>query len=310
MDCEFVGVGEGGNEHMLARCSLVNGHGEILYDKFVRPTEKVVDFRTCVSGIRYGDVNGPHAVDFKDCQADIAALLKNKTLVGHSVMHDLKVLMLSHPWTSIRDTAKCKLLCPQRPRPLRALVKERLDKVIQEGEHSSVEDARAVLQVYKSVHKEWERHLRQKKSRRFTTPAASASSASHTSSSSTSSSSASLAAVACGQDLDGSFDDYSSSVTADLVTSSIPAPEHSSHQRKRKQPEPLVSVESGVQPSSDGTGKKDKRTRDHMNNLSLKRNKQKFPVSATNSKASAASQPHTHSNTVLPVVSSFRATSR
>ena len=41
---------------MLARCSLVNRFGHVLYDKYVAPREWVTDFRTKYSGIRVQDV--------------------------------------------------------------------------------------------------------------------------------------------------------------------------------------------------------------------------------------------------------------
>ena len=46
IDCEMVGVGRRGEDSILARISLVNHFGNCIYDKFVKPTEKVVDFRT------------------------------------------------------------------------------------------------------------------------------------------------------------------------------------------------------------------------------------------------------------------------
>ena len=52
MDCEFVGTGPFGEEHMLARVSIVNINGDIIYDTFVAPQERVVDYRTEVSGVR------------------------------------------------------------------------------------------------------------------------------------------------------------------------------------------------------------------------------------------------------------------
>ena len=52
MDCEMVGVGIDGSDSILARVSIVNVHGKCVYDKYVRPTEKVTDYRTEVSGIR------------------------------------------------------------------------------------------------------------------------------------------------------------------------------------------------------------------------------------------------------------------
>ena len=47
----MVGVGEMGLESMLARVSIVNQFGQCLYDKYVKPTEPVVDYRTTVSGV-------------------------------------------------------------------------------------------------------------------------------------------------------------------------------------------------------------------------------------------------------------------
>ena len=51
-----MGVGPEGSENALARVSLVNFHGHVILDKFVKPQEKVVDFRTAVSGVRPSDL--------------------------------------------------------------------------------------------------------------------------------------------------------------------------------------------------------------------------------------------------------------
>lgn len=56
MDCEMVGVGSGGQDSILARVSIVNQYGHCIYDKFVSPTENVVDYRTSVSGVRPADI--------------------------------------------------------------------------------------------------------------------------------------------------------------------------------------------------------------------------------------------------------------
>ncbi|RHY01675.1 hypothetical protein DYB25_001595 [Aphanomyces astaci] len=52
MDCEMVGVGVGGTRSVLARCSIVDFNGDVVYDEHVKPLEKVTDYRTHVSGIR------------------------------------------------------------------------------------------------------------------------------------------------------------------------------------------------------------------------------------------------------------------
>lgn len=56
LDCEMVGVGPEGIESSLARVSLVNYHGAIILDEFVRQRERVVDYRTAVSGVRAEDM--------------------------------------------------------------------------------------------------------------------------------------------------------------------------------------------------------------------------------------------------------------
>lgn len=40
----------------MARVSLVNHFGKCIYDKYVKPTEKVTDYRTEFSGIRPEDI--------------------------------------------------------------------------------------------------------------------------------------------------------------------------------------------------------------------------------------------------------------
>lgn len=63
MDCEMVGLGPS-KESGLARCSLVDYHGTVLYDKFIRPEGEITDYRTPVSGITAQNMEGatPFAV--------------------------------------------------------------------------------------------------------------------------------------------------------------------------------------------------------------------------------------------------------
>ena len=52
----MVGVGIDGTESSLARVSLVNYHGALQLDEFVRQRERVVDYRTQYSGVRPTDM--------------------------------------------------------------------------------------------------------------------------------------------------------------------------------------------------------------------------------------------------------------
>lgn len=52
MDCEMVGTGPHGRFSELARCSLLNYSGTVIFDKYVLPCQPVTDYRTRWSGIK------------------------------------------------------------------------------------------------------------------------------------------------------------------------------------------------------------------------------------------------------------------
>lgn len=95
LDCEMVGVGPKGEESIAARVSIVNQYGKCVYDKYVKPTEPVTDYRTAVSGIR--PENLKQGEEFEVVKKEVAAMLKGRILVGHALRNDLKVLFLEHP---------------------------------------------------------------------------------------------------------------------------------------------------------------------------------------------------------------------
>lgn len=150
IDCEMVGVGEGGYGHALARVSIVDFHGRQVYDSYVRPREKVVDWRTKISGI--APKHMVTARSFDDVQAQVAQVLHGRIIVGHDVKHDFDVLLLDHPRKDIRDTAKYpgfKKYGNGRKPALRNLAREILGVEIQSGQHSSVEDARVAMLLFR-----------------------------------------------------------------------------------------------------------------------------------------------------------------
>lgn len=161
MDCEMVGVGSDGEDSILARVSIVNHFGKCIYDKYVKPTERVTDYRTAVSGIRPADIE--NGEDIKTVRKEVSLILEGRVLVGHAIHNDLKILLLDHPKKMIRDTQKYK---PFRQRvksarpALRVLCKEILNVKVQQGEHSSVQDAQATMRLYTMVKKQWEPDLK------------------------------------------------------------------------------------------------------------------------------------------------------
>jgi RNA exonuclease 4 len=171
LDCEMVGIGTDGKQSALARVSLTDWYGEIVLDTFVQVPSKVTDFRTFVSGVKPKDISTKTAMDVVECRKQVAELLHDKILVGHALKNDLQALLLNHPKHNIRDTAKYRPFQRAsgrnggkwRPRKLRDLVKEHLNRTIQiAGEsHDSTEDARATMDLFKRVRTAWEKELDQ-----------------------------------------------------------------------------------------------------------------------------------------------------
>ncbi|XP_059688080.1 interferon-stimulated 20 kDa exonuclease-like 2 [Gavia stellata] len=165
IDCEMVGTGPGGRTSDLARCSIVGYQGDVVYDQYIRPAAPIVDYRTRWSGIRRQHM--ANAVPFNKAQQEILRILSGKIVVGHAIYNDFKALKYFHPKALTRDTSKIPLLNRKGGFPenvtvsLKRLAKELLHKDIQVGKsgHSSVEDARATMELYKMVEAEWEQHL-------------------------------------------------------------------------------------------------------------------------------------------------------
>ncbi|KAI8354916.1 ribonuclease H-like domain-containing protein [Mortierella sp. GBAus27b] len=157
IDCEMVGVGPEGTQSALARVSLVNFHGVLILDLYVRPMERVTDFRTAVSGITPRHLAS--AVEFKDAQKQVAEIIKDKIVVGHAVHNDFKALLLDHPQRLIRDTSRYapfRAMMMGKTPSLRKLALSILGIKIQDGAHSSVEDARVTILLYKKHKEEWD----------------------------------------------------------------------------------------------------------------------------------------------------------
>jgi RNA exonuclease 4 len=168
IDCEMVGVGPEGLTSALARVSLVNFHGQVIFDKYVRPVERIVNYRTEYSGIR------PHhmkdAIGLREAQEEIFALIQDKVLIGHSLLNDFRVLFYNHPRKLTRDTSKYRpfrKIAKGKSPSLKRLAQEFLGLTIQEGEHDSVDDARVAMLLYRAHKDEWENYLFRQEGKTF-----------------------------------------------------------------------------------------------------------------------------------------------
>uniref|UniRef100_A0A673VR98 RNA exonuclease 4 n=2 Tax=Suricata suricatta TaxID=37032 RepID=A0A673VR98_SURSU len=154
MDCEMVGVGPEGEESVAARVSIVNQYGKCVYDKCIKPSQRVTDYRTAVSGIRPEDLRQGGSL----AAISVAASLRGRRPDHHRVLF-VQVLFLDHPKKKIRDTQKYKPFKSQvkSGRPSLKLLAERiLGLRVQQAEHCSVQDAQVAMRLYVLVKKQWE----------------------------------------------------------------------------------------------------------------------------------------------------------
>ena len=90
VDCEMVLVE--GNVQALARCSIVNYNGHVLFDELVRPTKKVENYLPKITGLSYSKLK--NAGTFETYKEEIHNLLSGRTIVGHTLKGDFEVNIL------------------------------------------------------------------------------------------------------------------------------------------------------------------------------------------------------------------------
>jgi DNA polymerase III epsilon subunit-like protein len=145
IDCEMVETVAGKE---LARVSLIDHLGRVLYDAVVLPENEITDYITQYSGITPKMIRDCKTT-FREAQKRVLSFLsKDSILVGHAIENDLKCLKLVHD--RIVDTSDIF------PHPngypskhslvflLQRVLRETLDR---EGGHDSVDDARATLRI-------------------------------------------------------------------------------------------------------------------------------------------------------------------
>ncbi|KAL8578045.1 hypothetical protein ACOMHN_019761 [Nucella lapillus] len=144
---------KGNKELALGRVSIVDHSGEVVLDTFVSPPRRVVDYATQFSGLREDDLAKGRPLH--QVQELVASIIWDKVLVVHDPRNDLYVLGLSHPEGQIRDTSNNPELTEMTGKfkyhqriKLQQLAAIFLDRTIQTGEHCSVVDARATMDIF------------------------------------------------------------------------------------------------------------------------------------------------------------------
>lgn len=166
LDCEFVGVGEGGEEHACARVCVVDSKGEVLLSTWVNPGVEVTDYRRDITGASRETLASAPSLD--EVRGKVLGILLGKAsttrakhigvkhlLVGHSVDHDLESLKITWKKSRCRDTAQFPLYLRHTHLPfkLKTLAEEFLGEKIQgKGEaHDPAVDARCAMRLYQAA---------------------------------------------------------------------------------------------------------------------------------------------------------------
>nr|XP_057928305.1 RNA exonuclease 1 homolog [Doryrhamphus excisus] len=146
LDCEMCYTKQGLE---LTRVTVINSDLKVIYDTFVKPENKVVDFNTRFSGVTAEDLENA-TITLRDVQAVLLSMFSAESiLLGHSLESDLVALKLIH--SSVVDTA---IVFPHRlglpyKRALRNLMADHLKRIIQDSVegHNSSEDASACMEL-------------------------------------------------------------------------------------------------------------------------------------------------------------------
>ncbi|KAI4828800.1 hypothetical protein KUCAC02_022872 [Chaenocephalus aceratus] len=146
LDCEMCYTRHGLD---LTRVTVIDSEMKVIYDTFVRPEAKVVDYNTRFSGVTEEDLENA-TITLRDVQAVLLSMFSAESiLIGHSLESDLLALKLIH--STVVDTA---IVFPHRlgapyKRALRNLMADHLKRIIQDNVngHDSSEDASACLEL-------------------------------------------------------------------------------------------------------------------------------------------------------------------
>ena len=130
LDCEMCYT-VGGFE--LTRITVVDFNEKVVYDQFVKPQNRVIDYNTRFSGITEATLSTPNVKSLPEIQAVLLSMFHSRTiLVGHSLESDLKALKLIHDIVVDTSVLYPHKMGPPKKKALKTLCIDNLKKIIQE----------------------------------------------------------------------------------------------------------------------------------------------------------------------------------
>jgi PAB-dependent poly(A)-specific ribonuclease subunit 2 len=139
----------------LARVSVIRGNdGHVCIDDYIEPRDPIVDYLTMYSGIEPHDLDryttNRHLVSLKTAYRKLRCMVDGGCIfVGHGLDQDFRIINMVVPPSQIIDTVNLyHIPSKQRKLSLKFLAWAVLGLDIQQGNHDSIEDARAALSLY------------------------------------------------------------------------------------------------------------------------------------------------------------------
>lgn len=123
----------------LTRITVVDYDEKVVFDKFVMPQNRVIDYNTRYSGITEATLMTPDVKSLPEIQAVLLAMFHSRSiLVGHSLESDLKALKLIHDTVIDTSVLYPHKMGPPKKKALKTLCIDHLKKIIQEEGKSRV----------------------------------------------------------------------------------------------------------------------------------------------------------------------------
>lgn len=128
----------------VGRVSILNNVGTVLYDKFVKPVNRVINYEIEFSGLTKQILDD--GINFDTMRSEISKIIgKNTTILGHGLENDLTALGIYHD--KIIDTSYLFLSTESRRVSLQQLARTHLKTAIHDGSHCSVIDSTICLKL-------------------------------------------------------------------------------------------------------------------------------------------------------------------